>query len=459
MNSAYYTSKEFSEKYDVDFFKRIDRFTSNSSSRPDFFSFFGIDKRLIQDENSKRYRIPIEVADLLAGMIRVFIFAYGNDKRGQKRKRKPEDSPAKENETSVSYSYNKYHQYIESFRDEISKMQPFQQVLIKSHDSYYNALIIDEFLPRFAERIVMLIISLHCYKNDISSDFLIASVEYLDNMIEKFFQRREQISSTQKNNVNKIYTFEDAISDTFNLLANPHYNCYKASIFEKELIEQIIAKKDEVSKESNLRDNVESNRKYIISELNDVYFQYIKTHQNTIALRDSNLQKEIRTSDSFWKLESSAARSYLWSFLHSYEELRKLLETVESLSLTRFTFENISNTLKEKAKEAIMNDDWNTIGDIHRQLYNAKLYKDELIKYLDSRPMNNAQFEAFVEQCITEREEEIFEATEFQNKIHQDNYRSAICTYYSQIRSSNIFNSMYKSIMDLMAQILPSKLK
>ena len=459
MSSTDYTSKEFSQKYDVDFFKRIDRFTSNSSDRPDFYSFYGIDRRLIQNENNKQYQIPVEVADILAGMIRAFTFAYGNDKRGQKKRGKQGNCQGREDTTPISYSYSKYHQYIESLRNEISNMQPFQQALIKDHDSYYNALIIDEFLPRFVERIVMLVISLHCYKNDTSSDFLIAAVEYLDKMIDQFFQRREQIFSAQKSDVNKIYTFEDAISDTFNLLANPNYNCYKAHIYEKGLLEKIIAKKLELEKETNVEDDIKSRREHIISELNNVYFEYIGTHQDTIALRDYNLQKEINTSDSFWKLESSTARSYLWFSLNYTKELSELLKTVESLSLTSFTIDSVRNALKEKAKEAIMIEDWSAINAIYHALNYAKLYEVELARYLNLRPMNDASFKKFFDQCIAEHDEEIFEASEFQNKVHQDKYRSAICAYYSQIRNSDIFNSMYQSIMDSMAQILPSRLK
>ena len=61
------TTKEFNELYEknlgINFFKHIDRFTSeNSDSRFDFYKFFGINKKYIKADNGVNYEIPKNAA-------------------------------------------------------------------------------------------------------------------------------------------------------------------------------------------------------------------------------------------------------------------------------------------------------------------------------------------------------------------------------------------------------------
>ena len=76
---------------------------------------------------------------MLAGMIRAFQSAYGNDRRGRAKK------------AEIKISYDAYHNYISVMQEEVDRLDPYQQALIKNFHSYDDTRLY-RFIPTLALR-------------------------------------------------------------------------------------------------------------------------------------------------------------------------------------------------------------------------------------------------------------------------------------------------------------------
>lgn len=299
-----YTKDEFIKKFDEvqdpklkNFFDHIDRYTSDLErigSRPDFYKFFGISKATITEKKGEGtfYAIPFEVAPLLAGMIRAFSFAYGNDRRGRSKNK------------VVPLDYERYHKYIAEMQKQIGQIEPYQRALIKNYKAFNHAFVIDAFLPLLIERIAIFMVMLLCYGGEQTGDTLIGAIHGFDWLIKDLTkchlqQQYPELSSKSS------YTFENAIARVFSILtrqkveqANP--NEVISVEMENNMIDAINDSVDCSASESGEVWSVENMRDLITNSLNLQYRMYILDHPDYNSACSSQILHKEHEQREWW---------------------------------------------------------------------------------------------------------------------------------------------------------------
>ena len=456
------TTKEFNELYEknlgINFFKHIDRFTSeNSDSRFDFYKFFGINKKYIKADNGVNYEIPKNAAPLLAAMIKSFLSSYaytGGNKSTSKNKKNSKS-------VATSFSYEDYHDYIKLFRQEIDKLEPYQQALITNYRSYLNAIIIDELIPVFLDRITLFLYTMFAYGYDDNSDYFFAAIDIMEQSIDEIVKRRLDFSqNVDKGHLGGEYTFENAIGETFKFLCDinetPSIDC----IFSPELIKEI----------GNALEEVENSDISINEHLNNTVKEYFKRNQDQIEIIMNNISVEKQRLQNFW--DAKHRIGVVWDMLIS-EYNSNIFDVIDICSCTDLknaeNYDNFVSYVKSGMIIAFEEDDWDDFDRWRNILDKSKLYEDLINEFFELQPMTYEQRQSFIEDHINYyntsmkeyRDSQIKRNIELEKERGFEGSEQNIRHYqfYQDARNSELFKSIREDANKMIAKLLPTKLK
>lgn len=450
-----YSKKEF-QGSDVDlqeFFKRIDKQTAvPNSSRVDFFSFYGIDKGLIKDEGEWKYSIPVESSQLLTGMIKAFRLAYGKDQRGHKK-------------GSVQrYGYEPYHDYISTLLETVNNLEPYQQALIKTHTSFFNAQLMDAAIPGIMERISVFLMLLFCYGDEHDSDIFLITMEHLEKMLEELMHRKltDKQEIDMRVEDHKLYTFEDAISSAFQILANKEYkvdNKTRQLFSDPNLVETLLNTLRKERKEvEQIAQNTEEYKGELTRRLNLAYSEYQKNNHDNIAIAERNLHYELKRVKEFWNAKSGAER-WMLSTLRKYEEgIHEAVGIAKDYCGSTISVEQVKDAIKKRAQKGLRYDDWEEVHTAYHDLQLIQYYEDELNEIEERKPTTEGELDQLVHMFSLVRWEEVEEEMRFQSEAHQDTYRQLLRDYYKSVKKDERYKKLEEALMNVAAVMIPSKL-
>lgn len=450
-----YTKAEFIKKYDgkdkllENFFKHIDRYT------PDFFEFFSINPNRIQNENSRQYEIPFEVAELLAGLMRSYSSAYGTDRRKGKT------------DHGFRFTYDDYHICMESLLREMEKMQPYQRELIRAHRSYRNAVITDRFLPIVTERIAMLIVTLFDYGSDQSSDDFLEVIAHLETLIEDIFKSRTRINGRGIYKDAPIrhqeYTFEDAISLAFNVLANSRYNfpiSDQIQLTSPVLVGTILDARREENAVAKKQTESSSNK---IEEFREHATQYLNKAVPQFAKKALDFEEKLDDAEGFfngfWDAKAVSDRLTQSQIFEARSRVRRAVDMACGQGEYSGGFrDDPQKELSKRATKAIYNDNLIKLNQVVEDLH---IY-DEFYPYFPyfrgeakKARANGKTYDEIVDAFVAGERQSLCSGAEFQSQVAPEQYRDAICQYHQQMISDPAFKKTMALLNEAVAQLLP----
>ena len=424
-----YTKAEFERYFDdpaiKDFFKHIDRKTTSI----DFFAYFGISKDLIKAENKHNYSIPYRVAPLLAGMIKAFQHVYGSDRRGRQRGER------------VPIDYKAYHDYLDIMQREIEKLEPYQQALIKNYHSFDNAKIIDRVIPLLIERISMLLILLFEQGGNRTSDNFFTIIRFLDSAIEGLARQhvRENPENEKNQSSGGIYSFENAISDVFGILAGKtDFKPAPEQVASVELVEKIIdAIRSADDEKSTVCDSTQMP--------NNAYNAYNLTHQDKVKLHDRNIEFELQLADSMWSAKSFMGREFVLQLGNVSSEIRKVVEMSNCTGDYACLKEIGDNEELILSRIEKINPNDKTIYQAHRSM--LWTFKTDALE-------GTPEYYQFIEEKIEEQEKQLIAEAERQDELHQDRYRVYLRDIYHREKGADRFELLENALSSVITQLL-----
>lgn len=427
--NASYTKKEFVDAFDdqviKDFFKHIDRMTGTVN----FFSFFGIDPHSIKAENGHNYSIKAECAPLLAAMIRAFQYVYGNDRRGYPEGEHPE------------IDYQEYHEFVSKMKDEVERLEPYQQALIKNYRSYDNAIVIDRFAPLLIERLSVLLTMLFCYGQKQTGDNFIEMIRVIDDCIDALAKRRVQAERESEGSAD--YTFNDAISGAFNLLAGVQSNMPDVSqVSSTELIMCVKKALDEASANEKGSRSREEMLEEATKSANAAYEQYRVTHQDKIKLHSENIENEIKVVDSRWVAASNITPGLLSQLPEDRWMVQRIIEMRNAHGEYRWMKDAFDGKiLWEQLNPAA----YARLNETDRLVYDTFRYS--LSNYVTEAQPGSEEYVEFMEKRVKEWIEFRTGAAWQQSELHSDPERIVICEMYKTEKQNKYFG-MVKAYLD-----------
>lgn len=437
---ASYSRKEFETKYNdpsiYDFFKHIDRKTSHTL---DFFDFYGLPKDIIKEENSNRYKIPFEVAPLLAGMIRAFQSAYGNDRRGQAKK------------AEIKISYDTYHKYISVMQEEVDRLDPYQQALIKNFHSYDDTKIIDLFLPLLLERISIFMVMLFTCNMQTSENFM-TTIDLFDKLIADLAKQQVQEDFSLRHST--AFTFNDAISSAFKILAGQTDSIFLNGQINSVELSNFIQSTLKKAKKKSAK-NAEEYRMTARKTLNIAYEKYRSTHQDIIELHNENIKRAVeqanKQSTYRHQLVKSNTTAWILSQLDDIpKEVERFVQIVNGLGKY--------SALRGKCSDGELDQEaYNSLSKTDQTIYDC--YKYELAKYKTNALENSDDYTNFLKQRIAERTEFMKKSAFDQTEILQNYCRTYMNELFQNTDTEALRHAVFEALNPIATLLLTYKLK
>ena len=462
-----YSAKEFCEKFSApeikDFFKHPDRKTSETPSRQDFYKFWEISRENIRTFSGYAYEIPVEAADLFAGLISAYALACGADRRGV-RTRAPIEK----------YSLDKYRDYMARLDQMIDEeLKSFQKCLIKNHLSYYRTKEFKIFLPVLLERIAMLLAVSVAYGTDDRYGSFDYVIDQLDILVERVIRARLYANKHAPEN-SRLCSFEDGLAAAFHILTTTESGVPKpkAVLFE-DLEEAILAARVEehnridavlkervAAKQSIVQEDICRFHAELLDKLNKVSEPYRQKQEAFEALYEENAQNLLKSKKNFWNADYHLTKNVQ----RLIEEYRKgLREVISDIVNSGLTLDMYKQTLKQRTIQAIEKNQQIVLGDAVNKLIAFLNYEEPLKMKLEEMSVE------YAERIPTEEEfaraaNELNEENSFVYKSgtfieeEQDNIRRETCEFYRKIKESTAYRELLTDLENAVGGWLPKKL-
>lgn len=350
---------------------------------------------------------------------------------------------------------------MESLRQEMEKMQPYQRELIKNHRCYRNARIIDRFLPMVIDRIAMLIVTLFCYQPNQSSDDFIEVISKLDHLTESLFNSRsEEIAAGGESIANQQeYTFEDAISMSFRILCDDKYSFPKQDqiqVTSPEFVVNTLKAKRTLSKKLRKQaiDSKGDTREAINRQLNEIANRYA----------EKNIEFENQLNDAasfykgFWDAERLSDRLTKELLMETREHTKIAIDMALGIGGYADIINDIEKGLKKRVIEDIEDGHFIALGDsvadlkIYQEFHELfPMFRDRVNHgYAAGREYEEVRSELAEEQC-----QRMAAGAEFVSaSVIQDSYRDAFCRYTQEVMTEPVFKIAQEQLGKAVAQLL-----
>ena len=462
-----YRTKEFCEKFPAPeikaFFKHPERKTSETPLRQDFYEFWGISRESIQMSSGYAYEIPIEAADLFAGLISTYALACGADRRGVRT-----HAPIEK------YSLDKYQAYITQL-DKMMKeeLEPFQTCLIKNYNSYYRTKEFNIFLPVLLERIAMLLAVSVSYGTDDGDGCFDYLIDQLDVLIEGVIRSRLSVNKNARKD-SRLCSFEDGIAAAFRVLTTQENSEPEpGAVLFKDLEETILAtrvgeqKRVEAffeekadAKESITQEDIRKFRAELFDKLNRVSEPYRQKQENLEERYQRNAQDCLDLKNAFWDASVFLTKNEQ----RLMEEYRDgLREAISDIIDSQLTLEIYKQTLKQKTIEAVEADQQMVLGDAVNKLVSFLNYEESLkmkleemsVEYDERIPTEEEFMRAAKE--LTEENNFVYTSGTFVEEKQRD-IRRETCEFYKKIKESTAYQDLLADLKNAIGGWLPEKL-
>lgn len=449
-----YTKKEFSEKYDYrwikDFFKHPDRKESLLEKRPDFYRFWGIEKKSVMDREDHRvYEIPVEASSLYSELIRLYGMACGVDRRGQSK-------------GNLRYSVSKYQDYLNELEYMLNdKLEPYQSCLIKNFESYDMAGIFALFLPMLLERIAILLAVIIENESDNSNDTYYITIEQIDMLIEEIIAKRVGAQESRFHNPN-LYSFENAISGAFEVLTtDKEPKSTKGKVHSQDLEKEILrARLDfrERIKNKNIdaddKEEIAKLRQKLVDTLNEVTQPFSVEQRSQKELINRNVQEIVSELNDFWNKDSCISRQERGAVDQYY---RNLVGFIDFLSESRMPVNGIRELLKKDTIQHIEDGDFIKAEECCSVLSRFEEFEDELEMIEERDPQNEDEWLKLIRECVSNKRD-LFQSGTLQYGKNRSAIRQETCEQYHKVRNSGAYVELYAALEDAVGRWLPDQL-